>query len=242
MGTLDEAFAQADEQLNNEQPEQVEEVQEETPKEVETEATEPAETTEDKVESFTKFNPNELPEELKAVYKSMQADYTRKTQEIAELQRKASERQTQPAEQRPLTPEEQLNQAVDQRIEQKKTEEFRTTAIKDYESADPRLKLDSDTYDKPTDLFVGQEMDQLLREHVQSGKPEYSFDYQSALKNVLSEWDNYVQSKNKEFLARQQAEAKDKSKKIAKSNPRGKTMEAKPRVKSLDEAIALATK
>lgn len=38
-------------------------------------------------ESFTKFDPSELPDDLQAVYRSMQGDYTRKTQEIAELRR-----------------------------------------------------------------------------------------------------------------------------------------------------------
>lgn len=39
------------------------------------------------VESFTGFDPNNLPEDLQAVYKSMQADYTRKTQDLAEVRR-----------------------------------------------------------------------------------------------------------------------------------------------------------
>lgn len=39
------------------------------------------------VESFTGFDATVLPEDMQAVYKSMQADYTRKTQEIAELRR-----------------------------------------------------------------------------------------------------------------------------------------------------------
>lgn len=38
-------------------------------------------------ESFTGFDPNTLPEDLQSVYRSMQADYTRKTQEIADLRR-----------------------------------------------------------------------------------------------------------------------------------------------------------
>ena len=38
-------------------------------------------------ESFTGFDPTVLPEDMQAVYKSMQADYTRKTQEIAEKRR-----------------------------------------------------------------------------------------------------------------------------------------------------------
>lgn len=40
-------------------------------------------------ESFTKFDPSILPDDLQQVYKSMQADYTRKTQEIAEMRRQA---------------------------------------------------------------------------------------------------------------------------------------------------------
>ena len=39
------------------------------------------------VESFTAFDPTVLPDDMQTVYKSMQADYTRKTQEIAELRR-----------------------------------------------------------------------------------------------------------------------------------------------------------
>lgn len=39
------------------------------------------------VGSFTGLDPNVLPEDLQAVYKSMQADYTRKTQEIAEARK-----------------------------------------------------------------------------------------------------------------------------------------------------------
>lgn len=39
-------------------------------------------------ESFTGFNPADLPEDMQLVYKSMQADYTRKTQELAEWRNK----------------------------------------------------------------------------------------------------------------------------------------------------------
>lgn len=39
------------------------------------------------VESFTGFDPSDLPEDMQQVYRSMQADYTRKTQEIADKRR-----------------------------------------------------------------------------------------------------------------------------------------------------------
>ena len=40
------------------------------------------------VESFTGFDPSLLPEDMQAVYRSMQGDYTRKTQEVADLRRR----------------------------------------------------------------------------------------------------------------------------------------------------------
>ena len=38
-------------------------------------------------ESFTGFDPSTLPEDMQAVYRSMQGDYTRKTQELAEIRK-----------------------------------------------------------------------------------------------------------------------------------------------------------
>lgn len=38
-------------------------------------------------ESFTGFDPSVLPEDMQAVYRSMQGDYTRKTQELSDLRR-----------------------------------------------------------------------------------------------------------------------------------------------------------
>ena len=46
------------------------------------------------VESFTGFDPNNLPEDLQAVYKSMQADYTRKTQDLAKQREEYKNTQT----------------------------------------------------------------------------------------------------------------------------------------------------
>lgn len=47
----------------------------------------PVEDNQFEAESFTGFDPSTLPEDLQQVYRSMQADYTRKTQEVAELRR-----------------------------------------------------------------------------------------------------------------------------------------------------------
>jgi hypothetical protein len=48
-----------------------------------------AETQEVTEESFTAMDPNSLPPEVQDAYRSMQADYTRKTQEIAKIRAKA---------------------------------------------------------------------------------------------------------------------------------------------------------
>lgn len=44
--------------------------------------------------TFTNVKPDELPEELQGIYKSLQGDYTRKTQEIAEQRRQAEQAST----------------------------------------------------------------------------------------------------------------------------------------------------
>jgi hypothetical protein len=245
MSTLDEAFAQADEQLNNgeDQTEEVSET-EETKPEAEDQA-------ESKEEAFSNIKPDELPEELKGVYKSLQADYTRKTQEaakirkesetrISELEKKLEELSKPSQSQEPYTPEDQLRSFVKGELEAEKVTNFRNQAIQDYEGTDPRLKLGSDTYDKPTDLFVGQEMDEKLAEHIKAGKPEYTFDHKSALKEVLSNWDEYVQSKNKDFLEKQSKIAKTKTQQVNRQNPQGLNLSGRPKKVSLDEAIALA--
>jgi len=41
----------------------------------------------DQTENFTKVDPNSLPDELKDIYKSLQADYTKKTQSLAEMRK-----------------------------------------------------------------------------------------------------------------------------------------------------------
>jgi len=49
----------------------------------------------DEPDSFTKsINPEELPDELQEIYKSMQADYTRKTQQLAEMRKEFTEKES----------------------------------------------------------------------------------------------------------------------------------------------------
>jgi hypothetical protein len=240
MGTLEEAFEQAEAKV--EAPSN-EDVKIEEPKE---------EVSEEKSEdNFTTVNPEELPEELKGTYKSLQADYTRKTQEAAKI-RKESEQRIADLEKRleelnkpsqpqiDETPEGRVRSVVKAELEAEKAESFRNKAIQDYESYDPRLKLNTDTYDEATDLYVGQKMDALLAEHTKEGKPVYSFDYQSQLKEVLQTWDSYLENKQKDYLQKQAKMAKEKSQQVAKQNPQGVNAQGRPKKVSLDEAIALA--
>ena len=45
-------------------------------------------------DGFTKLDPENLSDELKEIYKSMQADYTRKTQELAEKRKEFTEKES----------------------------------------------------------------------------------------------------------------------------------------------------
>jgi hypothetical protein len=259
-GTLEEAFAQADADINNDGGEAEEEtVEEEVTSDESVDESEDVESKEeasleDNQESFTKVNPDELPEELKGVYKSLQADYTRKTQDLAE-KRKSSEQRIEELEKKleglnerskpqdkGKTPKDHLRDMVKGEIEAEKIAGFREQAISDYEAADERLKLDSETYDKATDLYVGQNLDERLSKHVEDGEPQYTFDYKNALKEVLSEWDEYVQNKQKAYLEKQQKQAKEKAKKVQKQNPKAKSGRGTPKKPTLEEAIALAQK
>lgn len=265
-GTLDEAFAQADADLNNtgSDEELVEDSTTEADEEVVEDNTKEAGEVEsedndqpDDEESFSTTNPDELPDELKGIYKSLQADYTRKTQEIAE-KRKESEskiaklektlKELQEAKEQPSqnqqekSGEEQLRDFVKGEIESERVAEYRDQAIADYESTDPRLNQSGDDYDEATDLFVGQKMDTLLEKHLEKGNPKYTFDHRSAIKKVLKDWDTYLESKQKSFLEQQQKQAKKKAKEVTKQNPKSKTGVSRPKKPTLDEAIALAQK
>ncbi len=261
MGTLDEAFEQADANLNkedsNEEVSEVEETKETEPEESQ-EAEDNSESEEkpeskDSDDSFTKFNPEELPEELKGVYKSLQADYTRKTQEAAKIRKESQERieklekkleelgtNEEPSKPQQETEEDKMRNVVRSEIEAERAKEYQELALSDYESADSRLVKDSDDYDEATDLYVGQKMDGKLQEHLESGEPIYTFDHKKALKKVLGDWDEYVKSKNKAFLESQQKQAKSKADEVNKQNPKAKSGVSKPKKPTLDEAIALA--
>lgn len=259
-GTLEEAFAQADEQLNSAGSDSVEETEKDEVEEIldgeESTDESPKEDTQedDEQESFTDTDPEELPEELKSKYKSMQADYTRKTQELAKARKESEKRigkledelkelkESRVKQEQPVkkTAREQLSDLVKSEIEAERISEFTESAQDFYNSFDPRLEMDSETYDRATDLYVGQEMDERLAKHMEEGNPINSFDYRSELKSVLEEWDIYLVGKQKEFLSKQQKKAQQEAKKVKKQNPKGTEKRGRPKKLNLDEAISRA--
>lgn len=80
----DESIEETDENINNTNEEGGESVEDSNQQEENSE-TQVQEETQTEDGFATSFDPNNLPNELKPVYKQMQADYTRKTQEIAKL-------------------------------------------------------------------------------------------------------------------------------------------------------------
>lgn len=93
----EEEQPEIEEEQPSEEPDEAEEEAEEDEPEKEESEEEPKaekEEPEDSEPKFTeKVNPDELPPELQTVYKQMQGDYTRKTQEIAGLKREAQQYQ-----------------------------------------------------------------------------------------------------------------------------------------------------
>lgn len=82
------------------------------------------------VEDFTSLNPETLPEDLKKLYKSMQADYTRKTQDLASRRKEYDEREEKWKEQLKTygSVEQEVNQWRDwwKNLQEDKTNESKT--------------------------------------------------------------------------------------------------------------------
>lgn len=258
MSTLNDAFDKASADLEQEDVTDVTDVEEISEDEVSQNNRDgdDAEETRSEEESFTSIDPNALPEELKATYKSLQADYTRKTQEVAKI-RKESEQQAKVLEERireleksrqpevqgsqQLTPQQVIQEAVKGELQAAKIVEFQDNALSAYRNSDPRLNDENqETYDKATDLFVGQRMDELLSDYVKEKGTEIGFDTDTKVKQALEEWDQYLQEQNKKYLERQSKLAKENQKKNSRSNPPATTGRSKPGKMSLEQAIALA--
>ena len=184
-------------------------------------------------ESFTKVDPNSLPDELKGVYKSLQADYTRKRQEerrlIADLEKKL-EGQT-PQQDQPrtnLSPEEQMKEVAEQTFVQKRMEEWVSNARKEIEQLDPRLDENHPDYDLKFDTYARDALEKAITEYADKNSTLLGFDYKEELDKVSDDWKQYVDKLNNAFIEKQNKLRKDKAENLSRQNPPKAAVEAKP--------------
>lgn len=197
-------------------------------------------------ESFTKVDPNSLPDELKSVYKSLQADYTRKRQEerklIADMERKLEEQIPQQDQPRTnLSPEEQMKEVAEQTFLLKRTEEWIDNARSEIEQLDPRLDENHPDYDLKFDTYAREALEKAVTEYANRNDTLLGFNYKEELDKISDDWKQYVDKLNSAFIEKQNRLRKDKAENLSKQNPPKAATEAKPSGNmSFNEAIEAA--
>jgi hypothetical protein len=196
------------------------------------------ETPEDDEESFSSFNPDELPEEMLAVYKSLQADYTRKrqadSQKVKDLEAKIEELSKQqssevkqaveegelPAGWEDMSEAEKLRFVARAEVKAEQERNWEQQAQKDIESIEPRLNENHPDFDPMFDDYARSRLDRKLSDYVKDMETKVGFDYKVALKEIGENWADYVGKLNKSYIAKQKALAKEKEAELKKAAPK----------------------
>lgn len=197
-----------------------------------------------KEDAFTKVNPDELPDELKSVYKSLQADYTRKRQEdrdaanqlkkeVDDLRELLNSRQD-PRQPRPdETPEDAYRRIARETFIAEQEQMFDKTAQTEYPNINRRLDEDSGHYDPMLDTWLRSQLTDELQTHIDKTGSKIGFDYKSIANDKIKAWDEYMLNSKKAYLQRQRELAKkqvqEHKKKQAPSSPKVKTSDVAPR-------------
>jgi len=230
--TIQEAMEKASSTLQESEETQQPEVEPEATEEVQTES----ETTETEVEDtpLDKFDPDKLSDELKPVYKNLMKGFTQGRQkdreEITLLRQEldALKQQAPTKPTKPLTPEEYIQQVAEQTITQKRVEDYKATALADYDNADPRLKLDGEQYDEVVDMYVATELNRELEKYVTENGSELGFQHRELTKKFLNKWDQKVQTEVENYLANQKKLAKKAELSSGRFNPKSSSASVKP--------------
>lgn len=149
-------------------------------------------------EPFTSINPNELPPELKPHYRRMQADYTRKTQAIAEERRQAEilrQKAQQYAQLEPYLPTIQQLLATQRAAEQGHPSEAPSP---DYSQMTPDQILAFEARRQAQPL-VQEAVQQLNAQWQQYLTPIVQYLQQRAIRDVQENYTSQVQSAFQEF-------------------------------------------
>lgn len=247
--TISEAVENASAKITSEevvedsQPSEAEQVPEETtPEETQSE--------EEKETPLDAIDPKSLPPKLQKVYKDLQKGFTQGRQkdreEVQLLKQQLEDLKAQLNPQQPeenLSPEEYVDRLVEQKVTAKKIEDFRDTALKEYNEIDPRLDNSegNESYDQIMDSVIGAQMDKLLDDHVQQNGSELGFDYKTHGKELVKQWDEYLRTHFEKKIKTQREIATKKSTGLRQLNPRGTTSEVKPSgAMSIESAVEAA--
>ncbi len=255
--TISEAMEQASEKITSEEvaaesspASEVEQVSQEQPVPEESQTEEVTKET-----PLDALSPDSYPPELRGAFEQMKKNFDKgftqgrqkDREEITILRKELEELKasvsTQEAVEEQLTPEEYVDRLVDQKVTAKKIEDFRDTALKEYNEIDPRLNNSegNESYDQIMDSVIGAQMDKLLDEHVQQNGSELGFDYKTHGKELVKQWDEYLRTHFEKKIKTQREIATKKSTGLRQLNPRGTTSEVKPSgAMSIESAVEAA--
>jgi hypothetical protein len=228
---------------------------------------EPTVETEDDDASFTHLRPDEIPDELRPFYKSMQRDYTSKRQaerqRLKDLESKLSEVDQTREQMRTINELVQKAKNGDQMafrqlmelqtekpegeedrvrriIREERESNFYEEAKQNYPTLDERVDEDSPVYDSKLDKWLKANLADSLDAFYDERGTSLGFDYKSEAKQLIEEWDKYLIESNKAFVQRQSAIAKKKSEESRRIAPDTSSAPSKSKRMGLDESLEAA--
>lgn len=252
------------------EPQTLDEVMDEASMTQESEAeTQPSNEAETQEESYTRIDPKTLPPELQAMHKSLLRDYTKKTQSLAQMRREIEQRQSATQEpqyqeqsqvQQPVANQVDLSRmsvdeytaymisqvdekisAYQQRVLQEQEAKYLEKAVLEFEATDERLNPESPAYDEDMRTAVGLKLDKALTAYTQENGTSIGFDYNSATKDLIEEYEQKLHEKASQIAAKRTQEAFKGVKRTAPTSTKSSNAPSKPSGKmSLDEALDTA--
>lgn len=219
--------------------------------------TEEAKEDEQPEEGFIKDSEDGLPEDMVSLKKQWNSAYTKQRQkdreELAQLKKELSE--LKPKNQEPqlltenqfaqLAPEDQAQYLTylgkmdaEREYKEKNQAEWQEQAMSDFIQSDDRLNQDSPTYDKNLSSFVDFGLYEKLQEYVQDKGTEIGFDVKGSTKELIGQFEGYLQEVSKKYLKNQDKLIEKNKSKLKSRGVKPSSSKVKKTGMSIDEAVA----
>lgn len=205
-------------------------------------------------DSFTAIPYDELPDEIKPLHKSLQADYTRKRQ-LERQQLKDLEAKLKDLESRLQNPSQTTdNEVIDDSevyiseeerirnyVRAEREAEWEKQAVTDVLNLDSRLNENHPDYDPYFDDYARENLERALSDYVEKEGTKLGFDYKARLQEISQSWDGYLDKKIKSYISRQNEIMKKNAQATKKTNPETKNVSVEKSGKmSIHDAIDAA--